>query len=89
MVQKCGYEPLVVDSGDAAVALLTAPDAQAIDAVVLDLVMPVGSSFNKRDEYYRIMQPQISKVYTPADALLLSMGNAHDGPWEESEFRSE
>ena len=40
MVQKCGYEPLVVESGDAAVALLTAPDAQAIDAVVLDLVMP-------------------------------------------------
>ena len=40
MVQKCGYEVLVVDSGDAAVALLTAPDAQAIDAVVLDLVMP-------------------------------------------------
>ena len=35
MVQKCGYEALVVDSGDAAVALLTAPDAQAIDAVVL------------------------------------------------------
>src|ERR687897_228065 len=40
MVQKCGYETVVVDSGDAAVALLTAPDAQAIDAVVLDLVMP-------------------------------------------------
>ena len=40
MVQKCGYEPLVVESGDAALALLTAPDAPAIDAVVLDLVMP-------------------------------------------------
>src|SRR5205814_1752702 len=40
MVQKCGYEALVVDSGDAAVEFLTAPDAQAIDAVVLDLVMP-------------------------------------------------
>jgi DNA-binding NtrC family response regulator len=40
MVQKCGYETLVVDSGDAAIALLTAPDAQAIDAIVLDLVMP-------------------------------------------------
>jgi DNA-binding NtrC family response regulator len=40
MVQRCGYEPLVVDSGDAAIALLTAPDATAIDAVVLDLVMP-------------------------------------------------
>ena len=40
MVQKCGYEALVVDSGDAAIVAMTAPDAQAIDAVVLDLVMP-------------------------------------------------
>jgi DNA-binding NtrC family response regulator len=40
MVQKCGYQALVVDSGDAAIAALTASDAQAIDAVVLDLVMP-------------------------------------------------
>src|SRR6201987_4729973 len=40
MVQKCGYETIVVDSGDAAIAALTAPDAPAIDAVVLDLVMP-------------------------------------------------
>ena len=40
MVQKCGYETIVVDSGDAAIATLTAPDAPAIDAVVLDLVMP-------------------------------------------------
>jgi DNA-binding NtrC family response regulator len=40
MVQKCGYEPLIVESGDAAIAALTAPEAQAIDAVVLDLVMP-------------------------------------------------
>src|SRR5215510_2592341 len=39
MVQKCGYEALVTDSGDAAIAMLTAPDA-AIDALVLDLVMP-------------------------------------------------
>jgi DNA-binding NtrC family response regulator len=40
MVQKCGYETLVVDSGDAAITRLTAPDAPVIDAVVLDLVMP-------------------------------------------------
>jgi DNA-binding NtrC family response regulator len=40
MVQKCGYEALVVESGDAALALLTASDGPAIDAVVLDLVMP-------------------------------------------------
>src|SRR3981189_2918144 len=40
MVQKCGYATIVVDSGDAAIRMLTSPDAQAIDAVVLDLVMP-------------------------------------------------
>ncbi|MCA1425649.1 MULTISPECIES: sigma-54 dependent transcriptional regulator [unclassified Bradyrhizobium] len=40
MVQKCGYETVVVDSGDAAIAALTAPDGPAIDAVILDLVMP-------------------------------------------------
>jgi DNA-binding NtrC family response regulator len=40
MVQKCGYETIVVESGDAAIARLTAPDAPVIDAVVLDLVMP-------------------------------------------------
>src|SRR6266581_1116404 len=40
MVQKCGYESVTVDSGDAAIAMLTAPDAAPIDALVLDLVMP-------------------------------------------------
>jgi DNA-binding NtrC family response regulator len=40
MVQKCGYETLVVDSGDAVIATLTAPDAPVIDAILLDLVMP-------------------------------------------------
>ena len=40
MVQKCGYQAVVVDSGDAAIAMLTRADAPAIDAIVLDLVMP-------------------------------------------------
>jgi DNA-binding NtrC family response regulator len=40
MVQRCGYDTIMVDSGDAAIAALTAPDAPAIDAIVLDLVMP-------------------------------------------------
>ena len=40
MVQKCGYETAVVESGDAAVELLTGPDGQGIDCLVLDLVMP-------------------------------------------------
>jgi len=40
MLQKLGYETQSVDNGDTAVALLTAPDSQRIDAVILDLVMP-------------------------------------------------
>src|SRR6201997_3961634 len=40
MAQKCGYEAVVVENGDAALAILTAADAPAIDAMVLDLVMP-------------------------------------------------
>jgi DNA-binding NtrC family response regulator len=40
MVQKCGYETVVVDSGDAVIARLTGSDAAAVDAIVLDLVMP-------------------------------------------------
>src|SRR6201981_3410040 len=40
MVQKCVYQAVVVDSGDAAIALLTGADSPAIDAMVLDLVMP-------------------------------------------------
>ena len=40
MVQRSGYQTVVVDNGDAAVAALTAPDGPGIDALVLDLVMP-------------------------------------------------
>src|SRR5213595_163802 len=40
ILQKCGYETIVVDSGDAAIAALMTAAAPAIDAVVLDLVMP-------------------------------------------------
>lgn len=40
MVRRCGYETMVVESGDAAVAAVTASDGPVIDALVLDLVMP-------------------------------------------------
>src|SRR6201998_4160777 len=40
MVQKCGYEAIVVDHGDAVMERLTGPDAATIDAILLDLVMP-------------------------------------------------
>src|SRR5712672_3494286 len=40
MVRKLGYEPIVAEGGDAAMAALTGSDGARLDAVVLDLVMP-------------------------------------------------
>jgi DNA-binding NtrC family response regulator len=40
MVGRFGYQAMVVDGGDAALALLTGENPPPIDAVVLDLVMP-------------------------------------------------
>ncbi|MGB6537460.1 MAG: sigma-54 dependent transcriptional regulator [Xanthobacteraceae bacterium] len=40
MLQKFGYETLVLDNGDAALSLLTAEDGVRIDCMILDLVMP-------------------------------------------------
>lgn len=40
MVQRSGYDAVIADSGDAAMAILTATDGPEIDALVLDLVMP-------------------------------------------------
>ncbi len=40
MLQKFGYEVMVLDNGDAALALLASPDSHRIDCVILDLVMP-------------------------------------------------
>src|SRR5580700_10682708 len=40
MLQKSGYETVVLDNGDAALALLGGIDGPHIDCVILDLVMP-------------------------------------------------
>jgi DNA-binding NtrC family response regulator len=40
MVGRFGYETLIAEGGDAALALLTGEGGPSIDAVVLDLVMP-------------------------------------------------
>ena len=40
MVRKSGYEPLLAETGEQAVAMLSGPGAQRVDCVVLDLVMP-------------------------------------------------
>ncbi len=40
MVQRSGYQTVTFDSGDAALAYLTAPDSDRADVMILDLVMP-------------------------------------------------
>jgi DNA-binding NtrC family response regulator len=40
MMQKSGYETVVLDNGDAALTLLGGADGARIDCVILDLVMP-------------------------------------------------
>src|SRR5215210_3434894 len=40
MVRRFGYEPLVTDGGEAALAVLRSPDGERVSVVVLDLVMP-------------------------------------------------
>src|SRR5207253_9102657 len=40
MARRFGYEVMVVDGGDAAIAALTGPDGGRVDCVILDLVMP-------------------------------------------------
>jgi DNA-binding NtrC family response regulator len=40
MVRRFGYQPVVAEGGDAAMAALSGGDGPRIDAVVLDLVMP-------------------------------------------------
>jgi DNA-binding NtrC family response regulator len=40
MVRKFGYEPVVVETGEGAAALLTGGSPDRIDCVILDLVMP-------------------------------------------------
>ena len=39
-VRRFGHEPRAIESGQEAVRILTGPEAQSIDLVVLDLVMP-------------------------------------------------
>jgi DNA-binding NtrC family response regulator len=40
MVRRFGHEPLVLDGGEAAVALLRSPEGEQVDVAILDLVMP-------------------------------------------------
>jgi DNA-binding NtrC family response regulator len=40
MLQKSGYETVILDNGDAALTLLAGSDGTRIDCVILDLVMP-------------------------------------------------
>jgi hypothetical protein len=53
--------------------------------LVVDLAMPVGARVIQRERYYRVVQPEVRKVYTSEEAMLLAIKNRHDGPWDETE----
>ncbi len=40
MVQRFGYRPMTAEGGDAALRVLTGETAQAVDCIILDLIMP-------------------------------------------------
>jgi DNA-binding NtrC family response regulator len=40
MVRRFGYEPVIADGGEAALALLRSPDGERVDLAIVDLVMP-------------------------------------------------
>jgi hypothetical protein len=52
---------------------------------VIDLAMPVGMREFTREEYYRVLAPDITKIYPDEHAVLLSIRYHHYGPWEEWE----
>ncbi len=52
---------------------------------VIDLAMPVGMRDFKRAEYYRVLEPDVTRRYPAKHAILLFLRNRHYGPWEESE----
>lgn len=52
---------------------------------VVDLALPVGSRVVGRDVYYRVLQPEVRRVYQAEEAMLLAIKNRHDGPWGDSE----
>ena len=52
---------------------------------VVDLAMPVGMREFTREEYYRVLEPEITKRYPANLAVMLFLRNRHYGPWEEYE----
>ena len=53
--------------------------------MVVDLARPAGARIVERELYYRLVQPEISKMYSSDDALFLAIKNQRNGPWDESE----
>lgn len=52
------------------------------DRFVVDLAMPVGSRIIEREQYYRVLKPEVSQRYSGDDALFMSIKHRHSGPWE-------
>ena len=83
VIQGLGYQTIAVESGDKAVSLLMRPQAAAVDAIVLDLVMPdldgLGVLARMREQNLRIpviVQAANGGIDNIADALKSHIGTA-------------
>jgi hypothetical protein len=53
--------------------------------MVVELALLVENRIVKKDRYYQVAQPQVSRIYSADDAHLLSIRNKHHGPWTDEE----
>lgn len=53
--------------------------------VVVDLAMRSVARVIGRGQYYRVIQPDVSKRYSVKEALVLSVSTGHHERWDESE----
>jgi hypothetical protein len=45
----------------------------------------VGARIIDREQCYWVAKPDVHRIYSSEDAVLLAIKNGHPGPWDESE----
>ncbi|CAB5098119.1 PAS/PAC sensor hybrid histidine kinase [Olavius algarvensis associated proteobacterium Delta 3] len=74
MLEKLGYDVVVADSGTSALTILTEPQGQRIDLVILDLVMPHMDGSTAYDRIKEV-RPDIKVLLSSGYSI---NGRAHD-----------
>ena len=51
--------------------------------LVVDLAQPAENRMLMKEVYYKSAKPEVHKVYSREEALILAIKSRHDGPWDE------